>query len=190
MVSCATILAPVLGQLVLLGAFGPTTVGASKVTSLPKGWHVLQDTNCVYSRLTNGPGVDSGDVHYLGTFSTLGACIDAAHIGEQRFDQVASYNSLAWHENLPGAYHHQCYGVVGDEWSGKQQHGVTSVRGPRAIGPPVKPKPTPPPTREFLGGSHSSARASTFRLLSSVFLLLLLLLFFFFPVLHSYDSLP
>jgi hypothetical protein len=97
----------------------------------------------VFSRLTNGPGKDSGDVHFLGTFPSLDSCITAAHIIIGRKQGGASYHSLAWHGHLSGPYHQQCYGVTGKEWEGKKQEGVTSLRGPGTVPAPA-PSPSPP----------------------------------------------
>jgi hypothetical protein len=119
-------------------------VAAASTGALPEGWEELPNTNCVYSRLTNGPGKDSGDVHYLGTFDSVETCVAAAHVSAHHKGGT-NYHSLAWHGHLPGSYYQQCYGVAGKEWSGNEQHGVTSLRGPGAVGPPA-PVPPPPPS--------------------------------------------
>ncbi len=123
---------------------------ADASTSLPRGWRLEKDTNCVYSRLTNGPGKDSGDVHFLGSFSSLDSCITAAHIIE-RNEGGTTYHSLAWHDHLPGPYHQQCYGVAGKEWEGKKQAGVTSLRGPG-----TQPAPAPAPSERCANNGDCS----------------------------------
>ncbi len=89
------------------------------------------DTNAVYSRLTAGPGKDSGDIKYLGTFPTWAGGVAAAKIGAGH-KGAATYHSLVWHGALAGAYHAQCFGVAGKEWKAARQRGVTSAKGPGA----------------------------------------------------------
>ena len=103
------------------------------------------DTNAVYSRLTAGPGKDSGDIKYLGTFPTWAGCVAAAKIGAGH-KGAANYHSLVWHGALAGPYHAQCFGVAGKEWKATRQRGVTSAKGPGAGSapePPGPPAPTP-----------------------------------------------
>ena len=126
--------------LLLLALAMPSTTAAS---TLSVGWREYTDTNCVYSRLSAGPGKDSGDVHYLGKTPTLAACVALAHIDATH--AAVQYHSLAWHGALQGPYFQQCYGVAGKEWLDKGQKGVTTLRGPKATLPPAPSPPGPPP---------------------------------------------
>ena len=74
----------VAGSLVLLDR-----IDASQ---LPHGWHLEQNTNCVYSRLVNGPGKDSGDVHFLGAYS----CTRTPGPLTQSQFQLAVYFLVVW----------------------------------------------------------------------------------------------
>ena len=128
---------------VMLALLALLVPAGAVAVALPSGWRAYNDTNCVYSRLVDGPGKDSGDVHYLGTTPTIAACAALAHIGRHAPHGV-NYHSLAWHGALPGDYHQQCYGVAGKEWLGTRQAGVTTLRGPEATQPP-RPTPGPAP---------------------------------------------
>ena len=104
---------------------------------LPRGWELAPEQDNVYGGAR--AGADSGDIHFLGSFTSWGACVGALNSAN-----ASNFNSITWYAPPAGTTRHDpksqfdgdCFGVRGTGWRPRVRRGVRSARGPGAAAGP------------------------------------------------------
>ena len=104
---------------------------------LPRGWELAPEQDNVYGGAR--AGADSGDIHFLGSFTSWGACVGALNSAN-----ASAYTSITWYAPPGGTTRHDpksqfdgdCFGVRGTGWRPRVRRGVRSARGPGAAAGP------------------------------------------------------
>ena len=127
----------------------PPCAAAGDAAVLPPGWTLEPNVNNVGGRAL--PGKSSGDIVFLGHFTSWAPCV-AAMVGRNGTD--GPFHSMTWHEpgyaGQPEPWDGDCYGVAGTEWSPSSHPKITSAKGPG-----VPAAPSVPPARHPHGAPPS-----------------------------------
>jgi len=93
-----------------------TTTKPEKLT-----FNRLNNTNCGYGRLTNGPRSNGNDYKYIGEFNSYDECINSPNIDPKT-------KAIAYHNNFSGVWSKTCYGIFDSNTKVADNNSTCGVR--------------------------------------------------------------
>ena len=93
-----------------------TTTKPEKLT-----FNRLNNTNCGYGRLTNGPRSNGNDYKYIGEFNSYDECINSPNIDPKT-------KAIAYNNNISGVWSKTCYGIFDSNTKVADNNSTCGVR--------------------------------------------------------------